>query len=109
MTTFRKGDKVSVTGIVMYDPSPGKNIFIDVGASKDIWVDPDSIQLVQAYFEVGDECSWPGSLDQTMTGTALAISNGHAWIDMGDGQYCTRLLTKIDRIDSYPEKADSDD
>jgi hypothetical protein len=93
---LRKGDQVSVVGIVKHTPDEGERVFIRLpDYHSDIWVSQDSVKLVQADFEVGDSCVWDGD----GRGAILSIYNGHAWIDMGGGNYCTRLLTAIERVD----------
>jgi hypothetical protein len=102
---YRKGDKVSIVGTVKYTSDGKEKIFIELpDYHTDIWVRPDVVTLVQADFEVGDKCTWP-NLDEPIgenkhTGTVLAVSDGHAWIDRGSGDYCTRILTTIERVDS---------
>ena len=96
---FRKGDHVSIVGIVKHNVEAGEKIFVELpGYHSDIWVSPDVLTLVQAHFDVGDKCQWAD-----ITGIILAISDGHAWIDRGGGDYCTRLLMTIERVDSDEE------
>jgi hypothetical protein len=100
---FRRGDKVSIVGTVKHNfttdqADPDKRVFVDVdGTHETIWIKPDCVTLKQSHFEVDDRCTWEGWTDDP--GTILAISEGHAWIDMGGGSYCTRLLTTIERVD----------
>ena len=103
---YRKGDKVSIVGTVKHTPDDGERVFIELpDYHSDIWINQESVKLVQANFEVGDKCRWDG-LDKCRwdgliadCATVLAISDGHAWIDMGGGNYCTRMLTTIERVD----------
>jgi len=98
---YRKGDKVSVLGIVKHNQNEDKNIFVDViGSHETLWLEPKDMTLVAPMFEVGDECQWGGTGESLGIGTVLAISDGHAWIDRGGGDYCTRMLTTIERVDS---------
>lgn len=109
---YRKGDKVSILGIVQYPPhytdSPeDKRVSIKVVNSfETLWMKPEDVTLVTPLFEVGDKCTWggaPGSPPtEPMRGTILAISGENAWIDMG-GVYVTRLLTSIERVDDEAE------
>jgi hypothetical protein len=95
---LRKGDRVSIVGTVKHTPDPSERVFIELpDYHHDIWINQDAVKLVQADFEVGDKCTWDGFGDTPAT--VLAISDGHAWIDMGGGAYCTRLLTAIERVD----------
>lgn len=103
---FRKGDIVSVRGIVKYDErddSPG--IFVDIpGIHSVALFNPRDAQegcltLVQAYFEVGDSVTFTSN-GSSLNGTIIGISDEHAWIDLGGGDYCTRLLSSIERIET---------
>lgn len=102
---YRKGDKVSVLGIVKHNQNEDKNIFVDViGTHDTLWLKPEDMTLVAPMFEVGDKCQWAsdpaiGVAEDDPIGTILAISDGHAWIDRGGGDYCTRMLTTIERVD----------
>ncbi len=102
---FRKGDTVSLQGIVKhnFDASDAdKRVFVDViGSHETLWLKPDDITLVGQLFEVGDSARWlvSGDADTFQYGVILAINDGHAWIDMGGGDYCTRLLTAIERVE----------
>ena len=104
---YRKGDKVSIVGIIKHTPDDDADrIFIAVpDYHADIWVSQKVVTLVQADFEVGDKCQWGGTGECLGSGTVLAISDGHAWIDLGGGDYCTRLLTKIERIEEDDQSA----
>jgi len=93
---YRKGDIVSVLGIVRHDEGDDDGVFVDITDRHDtLWVSPKGLTLVAAKFEVGDKCQF-----MDFSGIVLAISDGHAWIDMGGGNYCTRQLTSIERIES---------
>ena len=95
---LRKGDQVSIVGVVKHTPDGNEKVFVQLpDYHSDVWVSQDAVKLVQADFDVGDKCTWEGF--GTDPATVLAISDGHAWIDMGGGAYCTRLLTAIERVD----------
>ena len=96
MTKFKKGDVVSLQGTIKHDQGDEeKNIFVDViGAHDTLWMKPQDMTLVQPFFEVGDAVCWG---DQG-SGIVHAINDGHAWIGMASGDYCTRLLSTIQRV-----------
>ncbi len=103
---FRKGDTVSLQGVIKhnYDETDSdKRVFVDVIGSHDtLWMKPEDITLVGQLFEVGDSARWLVSGGQEVSyqyGTVLAINDDHAWIDLGNGDYCTRLLTTIERVE----------
>lgn len=112
---FRKGDVVSVNGTVEYDFNGGdsddKLLFIKVsGHFQTMGLTPDyfdgaGLKLVQATFEIGDDVSWPTEASQVGGGVILSISNGHAWIELGGGDYCTRTLTSLTRNEVKPDEA----
>ena len=97
---FRKGDIVSLRGTVKhnfdpYDCEKDTRVFVDiVGSHETIWIKPEDVTLVQPMFEIGDQVRW----DEHGAGTIVAINDGHAWIGMESGDYCTRLLTAIERM-----------
>ncbi len=100
---FRKGDTVSLQGTVKHNfdaTDTDKRVFVDVvGSHETLWLKPDDITLVRYAFEVGDSARWLVEENTYQYGTILAINEGHAWIDMGGGDYCTRLLTAIERVE----------
>lgn len=110
MQTYRKGDVVSVQGTVEYDHEGDELLFFKVpGYFQSVSLMPNqwdgaNLKLVQAALEVGDGVMWDNG---ERSGEILAIANGHAWIDMGGGDYCTRLLTAIDRIPNYVKEPQS--
>ena len=99
---FRKGDKVSLIGIVKHNQSDDKErIFVDIVDSHEtVWLKPYELKMVEPLFEVGDQCAWDKDGENSREGTILAINHGHAWIDLGGGDYCTRLLTAIERVET---------
>jgi hypothetical protein len=107
MQTFRKGDIVTVRGTVEYDygAAEDKLLFIKVpGFYQSVALSPDQwknagLALVQPRFDVGDDVRWSDRGGNVAgQGTILAISNDHAWIDIGGGGYCTRMLGTIERV-----------
>lgn len=103
---FRKGDTVSVRGTVKYSYDEGDNdkrVFVDViGSHETLWIKPEDLTLVSQVFEVGDSVRWPINVEGAapfLYGTVLAIANDHAWIEFGSCEYCTRLLTSIERVE----------
>ena len=105
---FRKGDIVSLRGTVKhnFDPCDGEKdtrVFVDiVGSHETIWIKPEDLKLIQQVMEVGDSVRWPHHVhaDKFLYGVILAISDGHAWIDYGIGEYCTRTTTSIERVEA---------
>lgn len=97
---YRKGDIVTMRGTVKHDSDGTKErLFIDViGGHETLWLAPKDITLIQPHFEVGDGVLWENGL-----GEILAISGDHAWIEYGNGNYCTRMLSTIQRSASQPE------
>lgn len=100
--TYRKGDRISIQGIVKHNQDDDKRIFIDVvGSYETLWMEPGHLTLVTPLFEVGDKCSWDH--DSENLGIVLAVNDGYAWINITDGTisagHCTRLLTSIERVD----------
>ncbi len=110
MIKFRKGDIVSLQAMVRHDFKDGdEDVTIDIPGSlrNDNWIKPQFVTLVQQKIEVGDKVSFnlnpnlnPTQMaDAIRVGQVLAISNDHAWIDLGGGDYCTRLLSTLHRVE----------
>lgn len=97
---YRKGDIVSVLATVKHDADDSKErLFLDVnGSHETLWLKPHEVTLVAPNFQVGDGVIWEDGL-----GEILAISGDHAWIEYGNGNYCTRMLGSIKRSASQPE------
>lgn len=96
MQKFRKGDVVSVRGVVKHEQGDDERIFVDIiGCHDTVWLKPTDMTLVQPMFEIGDSIYW----GEHGAGIILAIQDGHAWIGMESGDYCTRLLTAIERAE----------
>ena len=101
---FRKGDKVSIAGIIKHDEGDNGRVFVRIeDHHEDLWLKTETLKLIQPHFAVDDKCSFNFTnregTDVIGVGHILAISDGHAWIDMGGGEYCTRTLTSIERVD----------
>lgn len=103
---LRKGDKVSVTGIVKYEPASDDRVFIRIdGSYEDLWVKPDLVKLVQAQFDVGDRVGFDINGAVHVEGEILSTSGEHAWIEYSTGEYCTRHFGSIERLPEEPEAA----
>lgn len=104
---FRKGDTVSLLGLVKHNFEPDrddadKRVFVDlIGSHETVWIRPVNLKLVRQVFEVGDHVRWLQNAGEGLflSGEILAISGEHAWIGMSDGNYCTRMLTSMERVD----------
>jgi hypothetical protein len=96
--SYRKGDKVSIFGIIKHrQSSEDTQVAIEViGYYQTIWLELEHLTLVTPLFEVGDKCTW----GDHGRGDILSIANDHAWIITAGGDYCTRLLTSIERVDA---------
>ncbi len=100
---LRKGDKVSVTGTVKYTPDKNERVFVVIeGAHQELWCAQSAVKMVQAAFEVGDRVCWGDT--SPFVGEIIAVSGEHAWIDWGDGNYCTRTFGSITRLPEVPDE-----
>ena len=101
---YRKGDKVSVTGTVTHDQREDKEVFVRLdGYYTDIMLPAANFTLVQPRFDVGDTVVLAEGPCQGQRGEILAMQNDHAWIDLGGGDYCTRMLSSIKRVEPETE------
>jgi len=106
---FRAGDVVSVQGTVTYnyaeEDGDDGHVHVEIpGAIRsDAYIKPQMLTVVQQTIVIGDLVKFtvpvPGEEPCSMDGRVLAISDGHAWIDLGGGEYCTRMLTSIERAE----------
>lgn len=104
---FRKGDIVSIQGSVKYDTAEDDTfVSVWIGATADtVMPKPSELTLVRQKIEIGDMVSFtlpPIGRDPegVRVGRVLAISNDHLWLDLGGGEYCTRLSDKVERLEA---------
>lgn len=106
---FRAGDIVSVRATVKHNFNEGDDDValafsegIIGGAS--FWAAPHLLTVVKQGIVIGDNVVFgvtdPDGAGRPVKGTVLAICNGHAWIDLGGGDYCTRTLSSIERAEA---------
>ena len=99
MQKFRKGDVVRVQAFVEYDVAESDGLvflkFVGDHQTVSLLRDRANIDLIVPVFDVGDSVQW----DEHGRGIIHAINDGHAWIGMDSGDYCTRLLTMIERAE----------
>ncbi len=97
---LRKGDIVSVLATVQYQADASDDwVHLRVhGEHSSLMISRSAtvLTIVTPVFEVGETVWWKMT-EGIMSGDILAISNGHAWIDLYNGDYCTRLLSSIQR------------
>ena len=104
---FRKGDIVSVQGTVTYVGDGDDDlVHVEIPGSirSDSYIKADALTVVRQNIIAGDQVEGnfvdaAGEM-QTCTGTAIAISNDHVWIDMGGGDYCTKHISYVKRAES---------
>lgn len=95
---YRKGDEVTVRAVVKYDQDDDTHVHLEInGHYQSVMLDKKLITMATPVFEVGDDVSWDAPPDHIGGGVILAISNDHAWIELGGGDYCTRMLTSLTR------------
>lgn len=98
---YRKGDIVSVKAVVRHNCEDDENsVAVDINGVYDaVWPRVQDVTVDQQKIEVGNDVKFVGVDGGAGFGTVLAISNEHAWIDLGDGDYCTRLLSGLKRAE----------
>lgn len=103
---FRKGDVVTVRAVVRHNCEDDENsVAVDINGAYDaVWPLVQDVTMIQQQIVIGDRVKFtipvPGEEPQGLDGLVLAISNDHAWIDIGGGDYCTRTLTSVERVES---------
>lgn len=105
MTTFRRGDLVTIEAEVIGDPfdtTDGKPMVeVRIGDLHRFYAETKHILMKTPKIDVRDIVEWQ-SISETWRGEVMAVAEGHAWISMGDGNYSTVWLPKIARIDPPP-------
>lgn len=101
---FRAGDVVSIQAKVKFNFDEGdEHVSLEapglIGGTS-LWAEPDLVTVVKQGIVIGDRVKWDAAAGHQalyLSGQVLAIANDHAWIDMGGSEYCTRLLSSIQR------------
>jgi preprotein translocase subunit YajC len=97
--TFRRGDNVSVTGVVTQNHYQDEKVQIQLESHHSrIRVEAAVVTMVQPRFDLGDAVEFTDD-DGGLHGTIIAIQNGHAWVDLGDEKYRTFPLSSIVRVE----------
>lgn len=103
---YRKGDAVTVLAVVKFDQDDDTHVHIEInGHYQSVMLDQKLITMAKPLFEVGDDVSWDAEACQAAGGVILAISNDHAWIELGGGDYCTRMLSTLTRNEVPPDES----
>lgn len=85
MTEFRKGDVVTVQGIVDFHGTPGVSVEIgDCLGKQVVLVKPEQLTLVRRGFNFGDRVVHCDGQDN-IVGKIMAIDNNYAWVKTDDG------------------------
>lgn len=96
---YRKGDQVTVRAVVKFNQDDDTHVHLEInGHYQSVMLDQKLITMTMPVFEVGDDVSWLQP-DPSLSagGVILAISDDHAWIELGGGDYCTRMLSTLTR------------
>lgn len=103
---YRKGDEVTVRAVVKYHQDDDTHVHLEIeGHYQSVMLDQKLVMMAKPLFEVGDDVSWDSSPQQVGGGVILAISNDHAWIELGGGDYCTRMLSTLTRNETAPDES----
>lgn len=104
MPKIRKGDRISVEGVVRYAPG-GLYVTLETEIGNDIMVKADepSLRLVRAQIEVGDRVSFAEVGEERIVGSVLAVADDRAWVHLDNGEFATWWVRKIMRVDPEPD------
>ena len=112
MAKFRKGDVVTVEGVVesAYD---GMKLKIVLPDYQSLYVDRDQVTMRQENIEVGDEVQQYDKNDFLMegcTGKVIAVHCEELWVLSKNGRASTMWVRRVARIDpdATPEGAATD-
>lgn len=108
---LRKGDVVSVNGVVLSDPNDFNGtmkVRVKVEPYHDIYVLAAHVNMVRPEFQEGDKVQWgENDLEEPFSGQVLAIANDHLWVDRGDGNFSTVWINEASRV-AIPVQAKRD-
>lgn len=101
MSTFRKGDKVSISAVVTSDDRAGRD-FVDVAIGdeygKQVFVDKSHVHVVEPALQPGDMVLVKCSTDW-IEATVRGVHLDSAWLDLGHGENLITPLSTVKRID----------
>lgn len=109
MSTFRKGDKVTLKGTVAHDhDAPFAILHVDLEGGGKIMVNPDHATLVAQAIE-------PGDLVEVKLSTRIAVATviavyaerEMAWLDLGDEGTVQQPFAALKRVDRPQEIAEA--
>ena len=109
MSTFRKGDKVSIHGTVAYDHDGSLgHLFIDLPDSAQVLAKPEYVTLVAQAIEPGDLVEVKLST-RISVATVIAVyaEREMAWLDLGDEGTVQQPFAALRRLDRPQEIAEA--
>jgi len=110
MSTFRKGDKVSVTGIVLYDTGErDQYVSVAAGASDfgpTVSADVRHVQIVEPALKRGDLVMVKASTDW-IEALVRGVDMDDVWLDLGSGESFITPLSTVRRVDQPRDIAEA--
>lgn len=101
---FREGDIVSIEAVVKYNAEDKEDVALSIkGSYETVFLSLRFVTITKPLFKIGDDVSWDSPSTVVGGGVILAIANEHAWIELGGGDYCTRMLSTLTRNEVKPD------
>ncbi|ESZ60686.1 hypothetical protein NL532_24305 [Mesorhizobium sp. C120A] len=105
MTTFRKGDVVTIVGTIDSGYQTDGKIKVRIEPYSDVYANVADLKMVRPIIEVGDMVTYPA--EGYRAGKILAILNGWCWVNVENGLGGSELfswpLSCLNRADPEPE------
>lgn len=102
MPKFRKGDVVSIDVVVESNPFGQGDVRVRThGGYTDIYAKASQLTMKRPMIEVGDTVRCP--TNGTATATVLSVAEEHVWVSLGNGDYATWWVPKVERVEPEPD------
>ncbi|TIL34264.1 hypothetical protein [Mesorhizobium sp.] len=106
MERFRKGDVVTIEGVIDSDYVHDGKIKIRVEPYHDFYGNVSGLKMVRPVIDVGDNVTYPA--EGYKTGKVLAIIDGYCWVKLENGYgggHVSWPISSINRVDPEPAVA----
>jgi len=102
---FRRGDRVSVEGVVDYVFDADSPLQIKVKVDHhDIYTSDEKLTMVRPDLKVGDRVSRAAAIGGKVIHATIVAENGdRLWVDVEGGHMDTWLRSEVQRVDPVPD------
>lgn len=101
MRSYRKGDRVSLLGIVRHDQRDEGTVYVDVdGHYAAVSVKAADVTLVYPHIEVGERVRW----SNRETGEVIGVDDGNLWVKTDNGSRYTWPAVEVTVLEKAREE-----